>query len=74
MLKMQIDSKDVDTAYDADKGVNSFTDMKDQIADSGLPITHRSHEFVAADIIPKDSNLHEKSRRVFISDMLEDTV
>ena len=56
MLKMHIDGKDVDTAYDDDdKVVNSFTNMKDQIAYSWLPIPFKSNEFGAADIISKDS-------------------
>ena len=37
-------------------------EMKDQLAYSGLSMPLRTHEFCAADVIPKDSNLVENSR------------
>ena len=62
MLQMHIDGNDIYMAYDMDNVIKSFAEMKDLISYSGLPIPIRSHEFGAAAIIPKDSNLQEKSR------------
>ena len=61
-LKLHIEGKNIDTNYNKEKVMNSFIEMKDQLAYSGLLMPLRTHEFGAADVIPKDSNLVEKSR------------
>ena len=50
---MHIEDKDIDTSYNMEKVMNSFKEMKDQLVYSGLSIPLRTHEFGAADIIPK---------------------
>ena len=54
MLKMHIDGNTVNIAYDGDKVIISFRDMKENISYSGLPMPLNSHHVGAADIIPKN--------------------
>ena len=53
MLKMHIEGKDVDTAYDMDKVINYFEEIKNHLVYSGLSIPIKTYEFGAADVISK---------------------
>ena len=62
MLKMHIGGKNINTYYEKEKVKHSFLEMEVQLSYSGLSMPLRTHEFGAADVIPKESNLIEKSR------------
>ena len=60
MLDLHIAAKNIDTKYNNEKIVKSFLQMKGQLSYLHLSMLLRTHEFGAADVIPKDSDLSEK--------------
>ena len=62
ILSCHVQGKSVDTSYDKDAIIQSFADMKAMLGYSGIPVPIRSHEFGAADVLPKNSDLENKSR------------
>ena len=62
MLKLRINGKNIDTNCDKEKVMHAFLEMKSLLSYQGLFAPLRAHECGAADILPKDSDMIEKSR------------